>query len=210
MSDLMIGKTNVTKFLRERYKKLGTGWITLVQVPTDKHMEVNTEALKILINEMKFDCIYITLGKPYSDLDKLFKSAGVDTNKLFFIDAISNMYGIKQVTTKKCVYASGPLDIDSITVSLRELLSSLSSEKKCVFLDSVTTVLLYNSLPRTIRFSQFLTQTLKKMGVEGVMVSIAKGATTERLVKELSKLCDEAISIESAGGGASFKTLNNN
>lgn len=196
MPDLTIGNTNVTKLLREKYKKLGTGWITLVEVPTDKHMDVNTEALRILINEMEFECVYITLSKPYTDLDKLFRTKGVNTEKLFFIDAISQMYGVKQISTKKCVYTSGPLDVDSISVSLRELLSKLSSEKKCVFLDSITTVLLYNSLPRTIRFSQFLTQTLKKMGVDGVMVSIAKGGeTTDRLVKELSKLCDEAIDI---------------
>lgn len=75
------------------------------------------------------------------------------------------------------------------------MLSTLG-EKKCVFLDSITTVLLYNSLPRTIRFSQFLTQTLKKIGVDGVMVSIAKGATTDKLITELSKLCDEVINIE--------------
>lgn len=196
MADLMIGKINVTKLLKEKYKKLGKGYVTLITLPTEKHMDVNTEALKILINDMKFSCIYITLSKPFEELDKLFKSKGADTSSLYFIDAISNMYGPKKSETKRCIYASGPLDIDTITSSLRELLSSISSEKKCVFLDSVTTVLLYNSLPRTLRFSQFLTQTLKSMGVDGIMVSIAKGETTEKLVESLSKLCDEVIDIK--------------
>jgi KaiC/GvpD/RAD55 family RecA-like ATPase len=194
---ITIGKTDVTALLREKYSKLGKGWITMLEVPADRHMEVNTEALKILINEMQYECIYITLSKPFNELDKFFSSKGVKTDNLFYVDAISRMYGEKQTTTKRCAYISGPLDIDSITVSLRELLTGLTAKNKCVFLDSITTVLLYNSLSRTIRFSQFVTQTLKSMGVDGVMVSIAKGKSTERLVKELSKLCDEQISIES-------------
>ncbi len=105
------------------------------------------------------------------------------------------MYGENQTSTKKCTYVPGPLNIDSITVALHELLSSLTSEKKCIFLDSVTTILLYNSLQRTIRFSIFLTQTLKNLGVDLVMISISKGAATERIIKELTNLCDEIISI---------------
>jgi KaiC/GvpD/RAD55 family RecA-like ATPase len=199
MADLMIGKTNVSALLRKKYASLGKGWITLVEVPASEHMGVNTESLKILINEFKYDCVYITLSKPFNELDKLFKAKGVNIDRLFYVDAISNMYGASPISTKRCAYASGPLDIDSITVSLREMLARLTSDKKSVFLDSITTVLLYNSLPRTIRFSQFLTQTLKNIGVDGIMMSITKGKATEPLVKHLATLCDEAISIE--GGG---------
>jgi KaiC/GvpD/RAD55 family RecA-like ATPase len=198
--DVNVGKTNLTNLLREKYKKLGTGWVTLLRVPTESHMKVNTEALKVLINEMKYSCIYITLGKSSTELDKLFKSKGVDVSNLYYLDAISQMYGVSKTSTKKCVYVSGPLDIDSITVSLRELLSTMQGKKKCVFLDSITTVLLYNSLSRTIRFSKFLTKTLKDIGVDGIMVSIAKGKATDNLVKELGKLCDEIVSLKTERG----------
>jgi KaiC/GvpD/RAD55 family RecA-like ATPase len=199
MADLIIGGINVTALLRQKYKKLGKGWLTLVEVPADKHMSVNSEAIKILVNELGYTCVYITLSKTAVELDKLFKTEGVDTNKLFFIDAISQMYGETGKESKRFNYTGGPLDVDSITVSLRELLTSIQAEKKCVFLDSVTTVLLYNSLPRTIRFSKFLTRTLKQVGVDGVMVSMAKGKVTKGLTFELQKLCDEFISITREG-----------
>lgn len=206
MTDLIIGKNNVTAFLREQYFKLGKDWINLLEIPMDNHLEVTTEALKILINEQGYECVYVTLSKPAPELEKLFKSKGVDTSKLSFVDAISRMYGVKQVPSKKYNYTSGPIDIDSITIALKSLLASLNQEKKLIFLDSITTVLLYNSLPKTIRFSQFLTQTLKKIGVDGVLVSVAKGLTNERLVQEISKLCDKAISIESGRrGGQSYQ-----
>jgi KaiC/GvpD/RAD55 family RecA-like ATPase len=212
MTDLTVGSTNITKLLRGKYKQMkATGWVSLVQVPTEHHLVINTEALKVLINEMGYQCIYITLGKTCTELDKIYKKSGVDVSKLYFVDAISQMYGEKTSSSKRCVYTAGPLDVDSITSSLRDLLASLSAEKKCVFLDSVTTVLLYNSLPRTVRFSQFLTQTLKKMNVTGIMVSIAKGETTTRLVQELSKLCDEVLTVTTGevkrGGGLKINTI---
>lgn len=196
---LKMGETNITQLLTETYKKIGKGAVTLIQVPPEKHMEINAEALRIITVELGYDCVYITLSKPFEELNKLFKSKGVDIKKLFFIDAISQLYGIRKESTKNCTYVSGPLDIDSITSALHEILSTLTSDKKCVFLDSITTVLLYNSMPRTIRFSQFLTQTLKNMEINAVMVSIAKGTATETLIKELSKLCDNIITIGAEG-----------
>jgi KaiC/GvpD/RAD55 family RecA-like ATPase len=196
MGDLVVGGKNVTALLRKKYKQLkDTGWVSLVQVPSEKHMEINVQALNILVNELGYSCVYVTLVKPAGELDKYYKAAGVDTAKVYFIDAISKMYGGEKVNTNRITYASGPLDIDAITTSLREMLTTMGDGKKCVFLDSVSTVLLYNSLPRTLRFSQFLTTTLKDLGVTGVMVSIAKGQTTGKLITELSKFCDEIINI---------------
>jgi KaiC/GvpD/RAD55 family RecA-like ATPase len=196
MNDLIIGKKNVSSILRDRYTKLKKeGWVSLVHVPSEKHMAMNTASLQILINELGYDCIYIALGKTASQLSRDYRKVGIDTNKLYFIDAISKMYGEAKSDTKKIIYTSGPLDIDSITTSLNQFLASLNNNKVCVFLDSVSTVLLYNSLPRTIRFSQFITTTLKKVGVTGVMVTVAKGESTKKLIQELEKLCDEVLDI---------------
>jgi archaellum biogenesis ATPase FlaH len=65
--------------------------------------------------------------------------------------------------------------------------------KQFVFLDSITTVLLYNSLPRTLEFSNFLTNTLRESKVVGMVVSVSKGITNEKLFKELEKASDEVI-----------------
>jgi KaiC/GvpD/RAD55 family RecA-like ATPase len=197
MSDLKIGSVNVTQLLRTKYKQMKkTGWVSLVQVPAGNHLQINTESLKILIDEMRYKCIYITLGKTCTDLDKMYKQAGVKIENIYYIDAISQMYGESRSDTKRCMYTAGPLDVESISSAVRTLLASLGEGKKCVFLDSVTTVLLYNSLPRTLRFSQFLATNLKSIGVTGIMVSIAKGKSTNQLIKELSKLCEEVINIE--------------
>jgi KaiC/GvpD/RAD55 family RecA-like ATPase len=200
MSDLTIGVTNVTTLLRTKYQQLKkAGWVSLVQVPSEYHLDINIEALKLLINEMEYQCVYITLGKTSSDLEKIYKEKGVDITKLYFIDAISQMYGESQKPSKRHVFTAGPLDVDAISSNLRDILATLPG-KTCVFLDSVSTVLLYNSLPRTVRFSQFLTETLRKMDVTGIMVTMAKGQMNEALVEELRRLTDEVIVVSAEGG----------
>jgi KaiC/GvpD/RAD55 family RecA-like ATPase len=194
-ADLKIGKVNVTQTLRKVYAGLKTGWISLLKTPAENHLPINVASLDILIKELNYTCIYITLGKSCTELETLYKKQGIDTKKIHFIDAISKMYGVDTADTNTCTYVSGPLDIDAISVAISNRMADIGEGKVCVFLDSVSTVLLYNSMQRTLRFSKFLTETLKSLGAGGVMVSIAKGKSTDLLVKELSKLCDQVIEI---------------
>jgi KaiC/GvpD/RAD55 family RecA-like ATPase len=195
VADLVIDGKNITQYFKVKYSDIKKGWITLVEVPTEHHLNVNVESLKILINQLKYKCIYVTLNKSCSELDKIYKSKGINIENLYIVDAVSQMYGGAKTNTKRCVYTAGPLDIDSISSSIQQLLNTPGNQKVCVFLDSLSSVVLYNSIPRTIRFSQFLTAFLKKMNAYGVMVSVAKGKSTKELINNLSKICDEVFVI---------------
>lgn len=195
MNDLTINKVNITKLLKEKYTKLGQGWITLMQIPIENSMQVNIEAIKIL-QDLGYEGIYITLSKDYVELSKLFRAKGIDMGKIIFIDGISQMYGIKQVKSPSVTYVDGPVSIDAISESVTKIVPSMKNKKKFVFLDSITTVLLYNSLERTLRFSQFLTKSLKQLQAVGIVVSVSKGFANENLVKELTKVSNEVINLQ--------------
>jgi hypothetical protein len=195
---LVIGDKNITSLLREKYRALKkTGWITLLNAPVERHMEVNIEAIRVLIEDMGFHGIYISVNKSYPELVKNFTKSGLDVSKLRFVDAVSQMYGAIPVDNKQCKYVQGPLNISSIVQSVRDFLDDMTTQKSkiFVFIDSITTMLLYNHLPRTIRFSKFLTQDLRKTKVNGIMVSVAAGMTSERLITEVKEFCDEVIDI---------------
>jgi KaiC/GvpD/RAD55 family RecA-like ATPase len=195
---LIIADRNITSLLQEKYRALKkTGWITLLNAPVERHMEVNIEAIRVLIEDMGFQGIYISVNKSYPELTESFTRAGLDVSKLRFIDAVSQMYGAMPADNKQCKYVQGPLNISSIVDSVRGFLTEMTAQKSkiFVFIDSITTMLLYNHLPRTIRFSKFLTEDLRKTKVNGIMVSVAAGMTSERLIKEVKQFCDEVIDI---------------
>jgi KaiC/GvpD/RAD55 family RecA-like ATPase len=195
---LNIGGKDITSLLQDKIKKLRkTGWITLLNAPIEDYMDVNAEAIRVLTEDMGFDGIYITVNKPYSELLKEFKKRRLKIKQIRFIDAISQMYGEKTEDTKQCKFVMGPLNISSIIDSVRVFLKETKTPKRkvFVFIDSITTVLLYNHLPRTIQFSKFLTSDLRRTNVNGIMVSVAAGMTSERLIEEVGKFCDEVIDI---------------
>jgi KaiC/GvpD/RAD55 family RecA-like ATPase len=195
---LVIDNKNITTLLLQKYKQLKkTGWITLLNAPIERYMDVNVEAIRVLIEDLGYQGIYITVNTPYSELVAEFSKRGLDTSKLKFVDAISQMYGQSVNDTSQCKYVGGPLNITSIVDAVKKFIPSIKkpSRKLFVFIDSITTVLLYNHLPRTIRFSKFLTEDLRKTQVNGIMVSVAAGMTSERLIKEVKEFCDEVIDI---------------
>jgi hypothetical protein len=196
--NLLISGKNVTEILTTKYKALKkTGWITLLNAPRERYMDVNIEALRVLIEDFNYQGVYITVNRPFVELVAAFSEAGLDTSKLRFVDAISQMYGHKVDDGAQCRYVPGPLSIEAINRAVRDFIPEIKKpeSKIFVFIDSITTVLLYNHLPRTVRFSDFLTKDLRKMKVNGIMVSVAAGMTSERLVKEVKEFCDEVIDI---------------
>jgi KaiC/GvpD/RAD55 family RecA-like ATPase len=195
---LIINNINVSEVLLDTCENLGNGCITLLQVPIEDAMSVNVEAITIL-QSLGYEGIYITLSKDYNELSKLFTEKGVDMSKLMVVDGISQMYGIEEVEEKNVCYVSGPIATDAISESITQMVKTMSNEKKFVFLDSITTVLLYNSLERTLQFSKFLTQVLKDLQISEIVVSVSQGFANKELIKELTKISNKVINLQVGG-----------
>ena len=102
--DLIVHRINVTRLLKEKYTKLNKiGWITLLNAPIDKYLDINNEAIRFLIEDLDYDGIYITVNKPYPELLKIFAEKGLDTTRLNFVDAITQTYGALPKETKQCI-----------------------------------------------------------------------------------------------------------
>jgi KaiC/GvpD/RAD55 family RecA-like ATPase len=191
---LIINEIDITQLLHDRFSRLEHGWVALLQIPVEKTMEMNIEALKTL-QSLGYEGVYVTLSKDYVELSKVFREQGIDMGKLAFIDGVSQMYGIGAVDAPNVKYISGPISLDGIVAAITDIIPVMKSEKKFVFLDSITTVLLYNSLERTLQFSEFLTKSLRRLEVAGVMVSVSKGFANDALIKRLSKMSNEIIKL---------------
>jgi KaiC/GvpD/RAD55 family RecA-like ATPase len=191
---LTINNINVTELLKDHFGRLSQGWVAVLQLPMEKAAEVNIESIKVL-QELGYEGVYITLSKDYKELVKLFRDHKVDMARLAFVDGVSQMYGIGAVDAPNVKYISGPISLDGIVAAITDIIPMMKSEKKFVFLDSITTVLLYNSLERTLKFSEFLTTSLKRLQVAGVVTSVSKGFANDNLMRELTKMSNEVIKL---------------
>jgi hypothetical protein len=191
--------------LRQYIKNLKGNKIILFLTPARKYAETNLNIIKMIINENKFSGIYITVNKPYNTLVKLLKDNGIDTDKIFFIDCISrtvslpkglNMPEEKIKEADNCLYIASPSRLTELGIALSQALSAMKTyEDKFLFLDSLSTLLIYNELPTIARFVHFLATRLRLFGLVGIIMSMEK-EIDEKLILTLIELCDNVVEVD--------------
>lgn len=163
-----------------------------MNVPVESAVQSNAEMIRAL-QSLEFKGIYIAISKDYQDISRAFQYSGININDLFFIDGISRMYGVGELNLPNIVYVEGPLSLDEVLKDVAKAIAGVKGEKKFLFLDSLTTILLYNSLDKTLEFAKSLIGLLNKSKTIGIIEIVSMGAANEKFVQELSKLSDEVI-----------------
>ncbi len=168
--------------------------VFMFEIPEEKYFDINTDVVKTLVN-MGFNGIYISVHRPYISLVKTLKERGVKTDNLIFIDAASSATENNGINSEQCKYISKELKVDELTRAIYTSIPVLGSKKKFVFLDSLTTLTLYQPLSETMRFAEFLTRTLKKSEFQCVIVNVAKGLSQRKFIQDIVLHVDEVIEI---------------
>ena len=140
--------------------------------------------------------VYITVNQPYSVLKKILDEGGVDTNKLFFIDCISKSASAAVSTekTKDCLYLLSPSGLTELSISIMQALELVGGEKRFIFMDSLSTFLLYNSAGTLSKFSHFLITKLSLIGVNGIFMSV-ESEMDEKFLNDLQSFCQKTIRV---------------
>lgn len=192
------GISNTLKEMLPQHQKSPTGKIVLLDLPQQAHLQVITQVMNVLIKDEGCSGVYMTTMKGYPELVNLFTQSGLDPSKIYFVDVISKMYGLEPRETPNCEYISSPINIQSISNAITGFLGKIKGKKKFLVFDSLTTILLYNSLPRIVEFTTTLSEFLKSQHVEGIliMLSTAKGSTNDKLISALGPVIDDTISVQ--------------
>lgn len=143
--------TSIDIFLKEKIIKKEPHKFTLLSIPLEKAPKTSVDIINSFIN-LGYSGIVVTLIKDYREIVNLFFQNKIEISKLYFIDGISRLYGISEADDKNVSYVSGPLSLDEISKVISEQLKSIVNEKKFIYIDSVTSILLYNSIERTNQF----------------------------------------------------------
>jgi len=184
------------KDLTRVIKNLKPNRIVLFIIDAKKYHRLHAKILKILIEQRKFAGIYITVNKPYKSLIKYLEENKINTNNIFFIDAISKMVEDKMKLTEHCLFIPSPSHLTDLGITLTEAINVLKNkERKFVIIDSLSTLLVYNDLETVARFMHFIISKLRVFGLVGILISIEK-QIDEKAVNLLIEMCDEIIEVK--------------
>ena len=190
-------KDETKKSLEQTIQSDRQGVIIMMELPTNAYFEVSSSTIKLLTNN-GFQGVYISFQRPFKNVSSLFEADGIDVDKLLFIDAATALSGEQQHEDMQCMHVSQALDIDELVKAIYTSLPKLKSQKKFIFIDSLTTIALYKPLSETMRFSEFLMGTVSKKNEENVMLifNVAKDLAQKKFIRDVAFRVDQVISVE--------------
>ncbi len=172
-------------------------FIALATVSAKDYQNTNIELVKHLTEEKNTPGVYVTLNKPFEIMKAVLEKGGVDTRMIIFIDAVTKTSGGNISKTKNCLFIGNPENLSDISVAMDQAVMALPGKDKFLFFDSLSTLLVYNSVGTVARFVHFLAGKMRVWKVKGIIISLDRKADQE-LIEELSQFCDVIIDF---GGG---------
>jgi len=169
-------------------------FILLLVVTQKNYAAPNTDLLKNFINDKGVVTIYLTVNRPCQNLEEFLKEKGVDTTNFFFLDAISEEVIGPLPSKNNCIYIDSPKDLTSLSIGIVTAFEKTKGKDRFLFLDSLSTLMIYND-PRVVKkFIHFLTAKMRLFGVKGAMITLQKDLDA-KLISDFSPFVDKVVEV---------------
>lgn len=166
----------------------------MMELPAERYFEEATKSVKSLLDS-GFEGVYISFQRPFKNISSMFEQNGIDVNKLIVIDVAAALAEADQEKNSRCVHVSPEINIDELVKAIYTSLQKLKSERKFIFIDSLTTISLYKPLSETLRFSEFLMRTTKTEKNTILIFNVAKDLSQKRFIKDIAIQVDQVVSV---------------
>ena len=125
--------------------------------------------------------VYISVNKPYFSLTEEMKSQNIPTNHMYFLDCASGLMGKPPQEIENTHILSGPSNLTELSITLSDLLSSEKikghEDETTLFLDSVSTFLIYNDANMVAKFLHAISGKVRTHNINGVFFSLHEDIT---------------------------------
>ena len=164
--------------------------VVLALIDPVQYHEAVIELLSYFTKSNRYG-IYVSLNKPYSNLLKSFDKAGIPTHSIFFVDGITNVPSIEETDSHTCL-GSG-VDLSNLCIAISKAVGR-SADDRFLFLDSLTTLLIYNEPRAVAKFAHLLTEKMRRWNSAGSLLAIDTNSERE-VVSQLAPFCDKVVKL---------------
>lgn len=165
--------------------------IIVLIIPEDNYTERLVKVVKEL-SKLPTKLCYISLNRPYISLINIFQKAGLNTDNIYFIDAITRT---AQLATKctNCEFVSSPGALTELSVTISNIMET--NQYRYIIFDSLSTLLVYESDNTIAKFVHFLMAKVRVAGCNAVFTCLKQDADSI-LVKDINMFADKVIDLE--------------
>jgi len=166
----------------------------LMLAPPDR---INAMNISVIKNILSRSCtpIIITVNQPYKVLAKIYAREGIDMEKIYVIDAVTQYSGGVCEPTAKVKFVNNPANLTDLGIAITELLKQIPSEKKCIMFDSVSMFLIHIPTATASKFLHFVVNKLKLSDISGIFLCVEKGLDPV-ILSQMSAFVDKIVDFE--------------
>ncbi|MBI4150814.1 hypothetical protein HY492_01685 [Candidatus Woesearchaeota archaeon] len=181
-------KLKVASAMRQIKNRKG---IYLFISPAADYNTININIIKTMVTKWRTHGIYVTLNKPYPELLKNLKAEKIKPETMYFIDGVSK--GAQKIVATNCTYLESANSLTELSLAITA--AANTGKFKFLFFDSLSTLLIYNDIKTTEKFSYYLLSKLKNYDLCGVIISLDE-ENSNKLLPVISQFCDGSFEIK--------------
>jgi len=180
--------------IRQELANLPEHFIVLLVSDFTNYGELIDFILKYLLQEKKADGIYLSVNKTAKSIFENIQLMGVDPKKILFIDCTSGRIQKYHETQENIIVIKSPEHLTDIAVALSEIVRSGSNENRFLLIDSISTLLLFNSVKSVVKFTHFFTNLIREYHLNGLIFTVDK-ETDDFVKRNLYVFSDKVINV---------------
>jgi len=135
--------------------------------------------------------IYITFNWTHEALVELFKAQKIPSEKLFFIDMISKTGQPEGLVKGNHLHLGSPKNLTELSIALDEILARYP-EKKFLYLDSLSTMAVYNDPNAVIQFLHYFTNKSREKHIQSIILALNDEGSS-KLLSVISQFVNKVI-----------------
>ncbi len=163
----------------------------LLQVPPENSLEAQLILIKNL-TDRGFKVITLSGGRPCKDLISIYEEKKINMKNIHIVDMICRS---QQLNVKDTEFVTHMKNIQSLTEVSVYINKMLIPNKTVLFIDSITSMLIYNDERIFTRFLSDVVQKMKTRGIHLILLLI-KTHNYDNLRSELKYICDQQVMFE--------------
>ena len=182
----------IKQVIESELTKLPEEFTVLIIVKPNNYEKVVLGFMDILLNEKKLFGTYITTNKPFRKILENFLKNGIKAENLFFVDCVTKE---REPAGERGIKVFSSQNVTEITVLLDKAIKSKQHGGEFIFLDSVSTLLVYNDEKTVEKFVHALLERIYHWKTKGIFVTVETRGN-EITIENLALFFDKTIRMQ--------------
>lgn len=166
----------------------------LLLAPPERINAMNIAVIKKILSK---NCtpLVITVNQPCKVLTKTYAKEGIDPEKIYMIDAVTQYSGGVCELHPNVKFVTNPANLTDLGIAITEFLKIIPGAKKCIVFDSVSMLLVHIPATTASKFLHFVINKLKLSDISGIFLCVEKGLDPV-ILSRMSAFVDKIVDFE--------------